>query len=119
MKQRLFIPIVAGLCLFVFASATIDLDNLFNYQDQYVPVYITQDNTDNNPIDNGIATLGRVLFYDKTLSSNNTIACASCHMQEFAFSDPAVQSVGLNVGPLSAMSMVWRMSRAWWAHLSL
>jgi cytochrome c peroxidase len=33
------------------------------------------------------AGLGRVLFYDKHLSINNAIACASCHKQEFAFSD--------------------------------
>lgn len=31
--------------------------------------------------------LGRKLFYDPRLSSNNQIACASCHKQEFAFSD--------------------------------
>lgn len=33
------------------------------------------------------AQLGRVLFYDKKLSLNNTIACASCHHQDKAFSD--------------------------------
>jgi cytochrome c peroxidase len=34
-----------------------------------------------------IPTLGRVLFYDKQLSINNSIACASCHKQELAFAD--------------------------------
>lgn len=34
-----------------------------------------------------IATLGRVLFYDKQLSINNSISCASCHKQAIAFSD--------------------------------
>jgi len=33
------------------------------------------------------ATLGRVLFYERNLSVNNAIACASCHKQELAFSD--------------------------------
>ena len=53
------------------------------------------DNTpdDNQLTDNG-ATLGRVLFYDKKLSINNTISCASCHIQEFGFSDPAQKSEG-------------------------
>jgi cytochrome c peroxidase len=42
----------------------------------------------NNPIvTNHGATLGRVLFYDTRLSINNSIACASCHKQELAFSD--------------------------------
>ena len=74
MKQKLTIPLFALLCLFLFLNATIDLDNLFNYQDQFIPNYITKDNSAANPMDDKLATLGRVLFYDKTLSSNNTIA---------------------------------------------
>jgi cytochrome c peroxidase len=34
-----------------------------------------------------LATLGRVLFYDKQLSLHNNISCGSCHMQEKAFCD--------------------------------
>lgn len=33
------------------------------------------------------AELGRYLFYDPVLSRDSTISCASCHRQEFAFSD--------------------------------
>jgi len=40
------------------------------------------------------ATLGRVLFYERSLSVNNSIACASCHRQEFAFADNVAQSRG-------------------------
>ena len=40
------------------------------------------------------ATLGRVLFYDGHLSLNNTIACASCHKQQYAFADNAAFSTG-------------------------
>jgi cytochrome c peroxidase len=48
------------------------------------------DNTPSeNPITDWGATLGRVLFYDTRLSANNTVACASCHQQKHAFSDPA------------------------------
>lgn len=36
---------------------------------------------------NAISTLGRVLFYDRQLSINNTISCASCHKQSSAFAD--------------------------------
>jgi cytochrome c peroxidase len=52
--------------------------------------------TDNtaNPISNNGATLGRVLFYDKKLSLNNSVACASCHLQEKAFADDKQFSVG-------------------------
>ncbi len=75
---------------------TIDLQNLFNYEDQAIPNYITKDNTDGNPITNEAATLGRVLFYDTQLSSANTISCSSCHIQEFAFGDTSIVSVGVN-----------------------
>lgn len=44
-------------------------------------------------IDNKI-TLGRVLFYDGQLSLNNAVSCASCHKQEFAFSDNVAFSRG-------------------------
>ena len=36
-----------------------------------------------NPITNGGATLGRVLFYDVRLSRNDRIACSGCHHQAF------------------------------------
>lgn len=52
-----------------------------------------KDNTA-NPISNNGATLGRVLFYDKKLSLNNQVACASCHLQEKAFADDKRFSVG-------------------------
>ena len=42
-----------------------------------------------------LATLGRVLFYDKKLSQNNSVACASCHQQEKAFCDNLQFSTGL------------------------
>lgn len=74
----------------------IDTDNLFDYAGQEIPNYITKDNTAGNEITNAGATLGRVLFYDKNLSTDNTIACASCHQQEFAFSDGLQASNGVN-----------------------
>ena len=74
----------------------IDLNNLLNYANQPIPNYITRINGANNPITDKGATLGRVLFYDKNLSSNNAFSCASCHQQENAFSDQAVASQGVN-----------------------
>ena len=82
----------------------IDPDNLANYAAQTVPAYITKDNGLANPITDKGATLGRVLFYDKNLSSNNTISCASCHQQANAFSDPNTASQGVN-GPTGRHSM--------------
>ena len=70
------------------------------------------DNTPNdNPITNEGATLGRVLFYDKSLSANGTIACASCHKQDKGFSDDAVLSVGFDGGLTGRHSMTLINSR--------
>lgn len=77
-------------------GSSLDLNNLANYANQTVPSYITKNNSQGNAITDKGATLGRVLFYDKNLSSNNTISCASCHKQEFAFSDTNVASTGVN-----------------------
>lgn len=76
----------------------IDLANLLNYAGQSKPSYITKDNGISNPITNSKATLGRVLFYDKNLSIDNTISCASCHHQKFAFGDTAIRSNGIQNG---------------------
>jgi len=73
----------------------------FDYENLNLPNHFTIDapgplptainDIDNTPINNPVtdagATLGRVLFYDKKLSANGTIACASCHIQEKGFSN--------------------------------
>jgi len=78
-------------------DGVLDLTNLANYANQDAPDYITRDNTPgNNQISDLGATLGRVLFYDKRLSRNNTISCASCHKQENAFGDADLASIGVS-----------------------
>jgi cytochrome c peroxidase len=77
-------------------NGKIDLNNLYAYAGQSVPGFITKDNSTGNTITDKGATLGRVLFYDKSLSVNNTVSCGSCHRQEFAFSDTSVASKGVN-----------------------
>lgn len=57
-----------------------------------------------NLITNDGATLGRVLFYDKLLSQNNKVSCASCHKQESSFADNVAKSQGVN-GPTLRNSM--------------
>lgn len=64
---------------------------------------------DNTPAGNAItdagATLGRVLFYDRTLSANETVACASCHGQSTGLSDTEVLSEGFEGGLTGRNSM--------------
>lgn len=48
------------------------------------PVYTFE----NNPVSKAGAELGQMLFYDPVLSLDSSIACANCHQQAVAFSDP-------------------------------
>src|SRR5262245_53829654 len=68
-----------------------------NLPQQYLSGPAALDNTpaDNITTDAG-ATLGRVLFYDKRLSHDNSTACASCHQQSKGFSDANQFSAGIN-----------------------
>ena len=75
------------------------LTNSFPIQYRVQNAAADNDNTPaDNPTTNEGATLGRVLFYDKSLSSNQSVSCASCHRQEFGFSDPKVRSQGFEGG---------------------
>jgi cytochrome c peroxidase len=74
----------------------------YRYANVTLPAHFTQaaPSSDNTPPDNQLsdhgATLGRVLFYDRRLSANNTTSCASCHVQAHAFSDPKPFSKGFH-----------------------
>jgi len=57
---------------------------------------IATDNTpSNNQITDAGATLGRVLFYERRLSSDRSMSCASCHQQALGFTDSARLSLGV------------------------
>ena len=83
----------------------------FNYAGVVYPAYmqgamaLTDNTPSDNPITNDGATLGRVLFYDKHLSKNNTVSCASCHNPAQSFSDNRVLSVGFAGGLTGRHSM--------------
>ncbi len=84
----------------------------YNYANPNLPNHFRMgqvaqiDNTPgNNQVTNAGATLGRVLFYDVSLSANNTKSCASCHIQENGFSDPDRLSEGFEGGETGRNSM--------------
>ena len=74
-------------------SQYIDIPDFpLDYKNQY-PKYYRGGTTGN--FNKDMATLGRVLFYDKKLSADETISCASCHKQELAFADDVDLSIGI------------------------
>ncbi|MBC9908856.1 cytochrome-c peroxidase [Chitinophaga varians] len=94
-------------------AALYDYVGTGNNMPPYIKTFLASrtdlDNTPTgNPITNAGATLGRVLFYDKNMSINNTRSCASCHHQDKAFTDGMARSSGFDnqLTRRNAMSVV-------------
>jgi cytochrome c peroxidase len=89
----------------------ISLEAIPNYANPVLPAHYGPNvlNTDNsstlNPLTDNGALLGRVLFYDKQLSLNQTVSCASCHLQSNGFTDARVLSPGFAGGLTGKHSM--------------
>jgi cytochrome c peroxidase len=81
---------------------TIDFANVANYTAPPLPAYFDESvkALDNTPASNApndrVATLGRVLFHDLRLSTNDRTSCASCHQPAFGFSDSMRFSNGIS-----------------------
>jgi cytochrome c peroxidase len=91
-----------------------------DYQWQVDPNAPLPDVPVDNPMSDIKVELGRLLFYDTRLSANNTMSCASCHIQALAFTDGKARAVGATgaVHPRSSMSLVnvAYASRLTWAN---
>ncbi len=71
-----------------------------------------------NPMSEAGVELGRMLFYEKRLSQDNSISCGSCHQQKYAFTDGRQFSNGINdqVGTRNTMSLanlLWQQRFFW------
>lgn len=88
------------------------------YQLPEISYFPEKKQTHNLPTIEG-AQLGRYLFYDTILSLDYSLSCASCHKQEYAFSDsPKAFSQGIksqtltrNTPPL--FNLIWYSSFFW------
>ncbi|MFT4754973.1 MAG: cytochrome c peroxidase [Salibacteraceae bacterium] len=87
----------------------------------FPPPYIAED----NKLTVQGVQLGRMLFYEKKLSRDGSMACASCHRQEHAFSDTNRLSIGVEDLPgkrqaMAVINMAWNTNEFFWdgrAHL--
>ncbi len=73
-------------------SEYINIPQALDEYDLFFPSYYRRTSTS---IDDRVATVGRVLFYDKNLSKDRSVSCASCHEQNIAFSDSKAFSEGI------------------------
>lgn len=76
-----------------------------------------------NPMTQAKVSLGRHLFYDNNLSANQTQSCASCHQQEYGFSEPQIHSVGstgekVRRNSMALVNVAYNTSLSW-AHSEL
>jgi cytochrome c peroxidase len=70
---------------------------------QYIP--------ENNPLTAEKIALGKMLYFDKRLSADNSVACATCHDPKFGFTDGKSVSTGINgqQGGRSAPTVINRL----------
>ncbi|WP_165731553.1 cytochrome-c peroxidase [Polaribacter sp. 20A6] len=73
---------------FIFNNPEIEVNIPINFPELNNSFY------SNKPTKYGVE-LGEKLFFDKKLSENNTISCASCHIQTNAFTDNTAQAIGI------------------------
>jgi cytochrome c peroxidase len=61
-----------------------------------------------NPLTEEKVALGRALYFDKRLSADGTVSCATCHDPATAFADNRPVAVGVNnrVGPRNAPTLL-------------
>jgi len=90
--------------IFVMLFGTVHAETWRWHKPDWVPDPVVP--TD-NPMSEAKVELGRYLFYDKRLSADGTMACATCHQQEKAFTDGRALSTGVHGGPgvRSAMTL--------------
>jgi cytochrome c peroxidase len=92
------------LISYSYADEELDLPFMFRISSEdVIPLWDTQ--PDDNRTSNAGATLGRVLFYDKRLSSTNTVSCSSCHLQSHGFASPDRFNSGALGVPLKRNAM--------------
>ena len=71
-----------------------------------------------NPLTYEGIGLGRMLFYDKKLSKDNTISCSNCHQQRLAFTDGKTFSTGVKGArsrrsSMSLANLLWKFKFFW------
>lgn len=86
--------------LILIAAISCKKNDVKEDADNYSPTPVLPAVTDNYAASSNdrLATLGRVLFYDRNLSLNNSVSCGSCHQQSKAFCDNLQFSTGLQDG---------------------
>jgi cytochrome c peroxidase len=126
MKHSRFLMVFVGIVAMSCSKGNLqedpqaDLNAPLRPYNLQIPDYFSRNfqiPADNPLTEQGVA-LGRMLFYDTRLSSDNRVSCASCHQQSAAFSDNNRFSRGVQgrIGVRNSMSLanlMW-VNRLFW-----
>lgn len=99
-KMKTLLCAIWSLSLFLFPQ-TAHSDSPWENDNPIVPIPNSPLGIDSklselpNPPTPERVRLGRWLFYDKRLSADGTVSCATCHRPENAFSEPTPVSTGI------------------------
>ena len=114
--MRYFTFLLSSLLIFISCSSDEPssdslLDIVYNpvaYELKIPDHFPTMIIPEDNPLTVDGVTLGRHLFYDPLLSSDNSMSCSSCHLPEGNFTDNLAVSPGVTgqVGERSSMSLL-------------
>lgn len=105
-SKTYWLGLVTALACILGAEAFIGLPGPTPYPLSYPSYYGNRiDIPADNPLTVEGVALGRRLFYEKRLSANNTLSCASCHLQRLAFTDGRRFSAGFDGTPTKRNSM--------------
>jgi cytochrome c peroxidase len=98
------------------SSPTASNATLYNLQAPYY--FGSQVQAPGNPLTVEGIRLGRMLFYEKKLSGNNTMSCGSCHKQKFSFADSSAFSIGIDGingtrNTMAIVNLAWQEKFFW------
>lgn len=115
MKKTIYILVFSIICSSCsnndndgYIPVALDLEIPEIFSNNIIPPVIPSDNPQTVE---GVA-LGKRLFFDRILSSDQSIACASCHSPQNAFTDDRIVSAGVN-GSLGNRNSMPLFNLAW------
>lgn len=87
--MKAILTIVTLLCAALFLSFVGDYELLIpkGFPEPYIP--------EDNQLTQSRVDLGEKLFFDKVLSRDSSLSCASCHIPKFAFTDRTPRAIGI------------------------
>jgi cytochrome c peroxidase len=92
---------LSGALLMLLLTVGISVSVYAETQEAYeleIPLGLDEDGfkvPEDNPLTKDKVALGRLLFFDKRLSQDNSISCSTCHIPQLAFTDGQPVSTGI------------------------